>query len=179
MIPDLSTTPVLVPVTPDAHAIVDFDDLDLVAAHSWYVVADGYVGALVKRKRIYMHRLIADPPEAMWVDHRNHNPLDNRRDNLRVCTPSQNRQNARRRRDGASRFKGVSREEWNGYPCWRAAIGHEYQNFHIGTYPFTPEGEEEAARAYDEKARELFGEFAALNFPAENEVAARRKPTAA
>ena len=82
------------------------------------------------------------------MDHENGNGLDNRRENLRLATHSQNQRNRRRTRDKV--YKGTRR---NGKK-WVAHIV-------LGTFA----SEEEAARAYDHAATLLYGEFARLNFP--------------
>jgi len=89
------------------------------------------------------------------VDHINHNPLDNRRCNLRLCTNGQNTANARKHKDGiTSQFKGVS---WDKYAqSWCVQV----QGSRVGRF----KSEMEAARAYDNAARVAFGEFAHLNF---------------
>jgi hypothetical protein len=102
-----------------------------------------------------MHRLIMEAPSDVHVDHINNNGLDNRRSNLRFATPAQNAHN-RSVILSSSGFKGVSS---NGRR-WRAQICAADKRMHLGTYD-TPEL---AARAYDAKARELFGEFAFTNF---------------
>ena len=108
-----------------------------------------------RRTTKHLHRLVMDPGEKMMVDHIDGNGLNNLRENLRVCTNSENQRN-RRKHKGLSKFKGVKPTPWN---TWEATI----QKTHIGTFPT----EDQAARAYDEKAKELFGEYANLNFPDE------------
>ncbi|MBN1124206.1 MAG: HNH endonuclease [Sedimentisphaerales bacterium] len=105
-----------------------------------------------------MHRLIARPPDGMVVDHIDHNGLNNTRANLRVCTPQQNSRN-RRSQSGRSKYKGISYDK--RYKRWKARIRFQNKYIHIGTF----RDEARAARAYDAKAAELFGEFACLNFP--------------
>lgn len=150
-------------------ALVDDEDYELVRAYRWYIkeVARGdrvriqsYAAANTwregRRTRIMMHRLITG---YLLVDHINHNGLDNRRANLRPATASQNGANARPRAGGTSQFKGVC---WRPrYGKWQARIGRAGRN--LGSFAT----EEEAARAYDAAARELWGEFARLNFPPE------------
>lgn len=94
----------------------------------------------------------------MSVDHINHNPLDNRKSNLRICSHLQNMQNRKKSQRGASVYKGVCRCKRNN--TWRAEIQCGYDRHYLGTF----KTETEAARAYDQKAKELFKEFACLNF---------------
>ena len=110
-----------------------------------------------KRKTISMHRLIMDTPLGLECDHKNLNKLDNRRENLRNCTSTQNSWNkgiSSRNRLG---YKGVRK---NG-KRWAAKIITNGKAIHIGQF----DSIEEAALAYDEFARELCGEYAHLNFP--------------
>jgi hypothetical protein len=102
-----------------------------------------------------MHRLFAGAP-GMDVDHINGNGLDNRRCNLRPATRSQNNMNRAKRR-GVSKFKGVSPKRGK----WRAYLKTGKKQHNLGVF----ESEYDAARAYDVKAKEMFGEFARVNFP--------------
>lgn len=94
----------------------------------------------------------------MLPDHRNRNKLDNRRGNLRQATPLQNAVNQSLRKDNASGFKGVT---WNKQVGkWKAQIRDTGRRLFLGYFHDATD----AARAYDAKARDLFGEFAFLNF---------------
>ncbi len=106
---------------------------------------------------IYMHQAIAMPSPGLQVDHVNGNTLDNRRKNLRACTRSQNNMNTRPRKGCRSRFKGVC---WRAdRHRWKARITAGGKVSHLGLF----ETEEEAARAYNNAARRLHGQFARLN----------------
>lgn len=109
-----------------------------------------------------MHRLIlglTDPK--IQVDHRNGNGLDNRRENIRVVTASQNQMNASKtKRPKVSKFKGVTRNlRRPGCYMWKALITMNNKTIFLGEYKH----EREAARAYNEAARRLFGDYARLN----------------
>ena len=96
----------------------------------------------------------------MKIDHIDGDGLNNRRANLRHCTNQENCRNQGLARNNRSGFKGVS---W--YPNsgkWVATIWDGKRKVFLGYYADPVE----AARAYDAKARELFGEFARPNFPA-------------
>lgn len=161
-----------IPLSKGFVALVDDRDYVRLARYEWY--ASGYTlrSGLVKwravrnirrpdgKKRLqYMHREIMGAPPGVDVDHKRGDGLDNRRRNLRLATRSQNNQNQRNgRRHKSSRFKGVS---WDGRDGrWHAYItppgGRRKSLGYFG-------GEAAAARAYDEAARRLFGEFAAPN----------------
>jgi hypothetical protein len=108
---------------------------------------------------IRMHTLITG---LSYVDHANGNGLDNRRCNLRLATDTQNAQNRGLRSDNSSGFKGVSRDKQR--QAWVAYISDGPRQRRLGRYS----DREEAARAYDDAAIQLFGEFARLNFPKES-----------
>jgi len=99
------------------------------------------------------------PGDPRQADHRNHDTLDNRRENLRVATRSENCRNRMRRVDNRSGFKGVSWNRERGQ--WRAQIWTGSTNKLLGTFADPVS----AAKAYDEAACERHGEFALLNFP--------------
>jgi hypothetical protein len=99
------------------------------------------------------------------IDHINGDGLDNQRHNLRPATHAQNNQN-RGATGGTSDYKGVSWRTRDSH--WVAQIGQRHpvrKTFYIGAFS----DEEEAARAYDARATELFGGFARLNFPKDGE----------
>lgn len=148
-----------IPLTKGAVALVDDEDYDRIAATRWYLTGAGYACRLHSQ---LMHRVIASAPAGLHVDHINHDKLDNRRANLRVCTPSENGRN-RPPRPGASRFKGVYRVRVASTASrWKAEAraGGEYHYF--GTFAT----EEDAARAYDAGVLRLSrAAFEFLNFP--------------
>ena len=102
---------------------------------------------------VRLHRVILNEPPSD-IDHKDHNGLNNRRDNLRPCNNSQNLGNGRQQ-VGMSGFRGVCPEPNMNH--WRASIAQRY----LGTFATA----EEAAHAYDVAAIERYGEFATLNFP--------------
>ncbi len=147
-----------IPLGDGSFALVDAADYQWLSQYTWRPTGGGYARARVGDKRIFMHRLIMQPPPGKVVDHYNGNRRDNRRGNLRACTQGENNRNKRKVR-GVSRYKGVS---W--YPDrhkWRAQIRHNGRIIRLGWF----DDEIEAAWAYDRAAREYFGAFAYLNFP--------------
>lgn len=144
-------------------SIIDDDDYDHLSKYKWLMTKNNYAVRYEYRNgetfQFLMHRQIMGYPIDMEIDHINGDKLDNRKLNLRICSRAENDRNSRPHRDGSSKFKGVSRigKRSKGKP-WRARIwgGKEIV---IG-YFLT---EEEAAIAYNVKAKELFGEFAYLN----------------
>lgn len=156
-----------IPLTQGKFALVDDKDYEWLMQWKW-CYAKGKTSSCVQRKEwpmtsckhrtIRMHRLIMDAPKGMQVDHINHNTLDNRRCNLRIVTPQQNLYNTRARPNATSRYKGV---HWRkDIKKWRVTISLNIRRT-IGYF----HSEIEAAKAYDKAAKELFGEFAYLNFP--------------
>ncbi len=144
-------------------AIIDAADYYRVKDFKWCAVQKGptfYAKTLrTNGSHLSLHRLITNAPKHLVVDHINHNGLDNRRSNLRLCTPAQNQQNKRPQAGGTSRHKGVHWDKKR--KKYIAQIGHKSKRYTIGRF----DNEDDAGRAYDKKAKELFGEYACLNFP--------------
>jgi len=133
-------------------------DYALTAAHSWWVNTSGYVIARGPRSvELALAVAIAKPAPGLEVDHRNRDPLDNRRTNLRCATRSQNAANRSRPVGSSAPYRGVRRTR-NGRR-WMALLSVNGRQRYFGTY----DSPELAARAYDVAALEQFGEFAALN----------------
>lgn len=152
-------------------AIVDDDDYADLSQYSWCVTtphghrtryaATWMRGEAGTRKRVSMHRhLLAVTDHQTQVDHVNHDGLDNRRANLRKCSPAENGGNRRKQlANASSKFKGVYFNKADR--LWQAYIKVRGARFHLGQHAI----EEDAARAYDNAAAMHFGSFAYLNFP--------------
>ena len=152
------------PLTRGYVALVDDEDYDRVSAGSWQVLGHRRTRYAVRpsghgKPTIYMHRMILGAQPGQLVDHINHDGLDNRKANVRLCSPSQNMANQEKNRAGTSRFKGVHRVK--GYDRWRASIFYGGKTRHLGSFG----SEEDAARVYDTAALALWGEYAKLNQP--------------
>lgn len=157
-------------LTQNRYAIVDDEDFEELSQYKWhyakgsygregYAKRDIYLGGgrkNAKLKTIWMHHII-NVPKGMLVDHINGDRLDNRRSNLRICTPSQNQQN-RKIQKSLSGFKGVSfRSRKN---CWEVNITINGKAIYIGS----SKDKVMAAKMYDKAANNYFGSFARLNF---------------
>jgi hypothetical protein len=113
-----------------------------------------------KPKIISMHREILNPRKGLLVDHKNRNTLDNRRDNLRLATHSQNQFNkAKTSKKTSSRFVGLYLEKSSR--LWATKLSHHGKSIWLGRF----KSETAAAKAYDAAAKKYRGEFARLNFP--------------
>jgi hypothetical protein len=143
-------------------ARVDDVDFHKLAGFRWHLHNKGYAARGVKAGEqtsshlSLMHREITNAPKGWQVDHINGDRLDNRRENLRLATRSQNQANSLNPRN-SSGFRGVSPR--NGR--WVAQTKHLGRYYSLGTF----DNPEDAARAYDKAAVRLHGQFARLNFP--------------
>ena len=148
-------------------ALVDDEDYEKLKGFNWYALRVPhrfYVACNIKkgkkRTTMRMHRFLLNPPKGIEVDHKDHNGLNNQRANIRLCTKSQNMMNVRYgQKNAASIFKGVVVSGRKKRP-WAAKICLNGKGVRLGNYAT----EKEAAMAYDVKAKELFGEYAYLNF---------------
>lgn len=154
-----------IPLSRGYFALVDDEDYPLLCQWKW-CYDKGYAARRVttagrRPYLLYMHRFLMNAQQGQFVDHIDGNRANNIRSNLRICTKAQNGQNRHvPAPNKVSRYKGVSRTH-NTYDRWQALIIAHGKRHYLGSYP----SQEEAAHAYDKKARELHGEFAQLNFP--------------
>ena len=154
-------------LTQGCKATVDDDDFDWLSQYKWcaqkrrrgYYAVRSIRESATKTTSYYMAREIITCPPGLQVDHINHDTLDNRKENLRVCTIAQNQHNQQIKNvNKTSKYKGVS---WSPrQKSYRADIVKGKDHWFLGYF----KDEEEAASAYDNKALELFREFANLNF---------------
>ena len=109
------------------YAIIDAEDIPKVRDTKWYSKG-GYVRGSVKgqTKKVFLHRLIMDCPDGLFVDHIKGNPLDNRKAMLRVCTHSQNLKNMSHRKD-----RGIKLVQSGRY---QVVITVDYQCIYLGTF---------------------------------------------
>jgi hypothetical protein len=156
------------PLWRERFALVDDEDIERVSQRKWWVTGGKYQYVYTQKRvggkqvNTYLHRLIMGVDGAtrrVLVDHVNGDTLDNRRANLRLCDKTRNGYNRGSDVNTSSQYKGVS---WRKDTAkWVAQITAEGQHYGLGAFI----DEVDAAKAYDEAARRLHGEFAYLNCP--------------
>lgn len=142
-------------------ALVDDGDYEYLNQFRWSVGKSGKILYAIRATRVdgkiimqFMHGAIMN---AKGVDHIDGNGLNNQRSNLRLCTQSENGMNMRNRENTSSIYKGVYFSK--SAQKWCAAIKINRKGISLGLFV----SELDAAKAYNAKAIELFGEFARLN----------------
>jgi len=176
-------------LTQGLFAQVDDEDYDYLNQWKWSASKDGHTYYAVrheyysidptlkrqiwKSKAVNMHRLLlglTDPK--VKGDHKDRNGLNNQRNNIRIATSAENNMN--RKSCGVSKYLGVSIKKNKStnkkldYELivlkWKATINTKIKNISLGAFPYTPQGEILAAKAYDAAAKIHHKEFANLNF---------------
>jgi hypothetical protein len=142
-------------------ALVDHEDFDRLNIRSWYASKPRlnksyYACSKIsighsKKQHVFMHRVIMDARPGEIIDHVNHDTLDNRKSNLRKCTRSQNYGNMISVTNKTG-YKGVHKISEGNFSAY-------LRNKIIGHFKTA----EEAARAYNDRALKVYGEFALLN----------------
>ena len=160
----------LIELTKNQFAIVDDVDYETLSKHKWHAkkTRHGYCAARNaaiapgQRKTEYMHIVIAERcglNTDMIIDHIDGDSLNNQRNNLRPATNKENCCNRPlKNKNNTAGLKGVTFAK--KYNKWQAQIRHNGRRIWLGYF----DDVNAAARAYDEKAIELFGEFANPNF---------------
>ena len=155
-----------IPLTQGKVAIVDDEDYEELVQYKWYAHKNRRCWyarrstrmAAGKQGAVLMHRQVMRAAPRRQVDHRDGDGLHNWRTNLRYCTNGENQSNLHYKKEGCtSRYKGVSWYRRSGK--WVAGIRVSGKGVNLGYF----EEEEDAARAYNAAAVELFGEFASVN----------------
>lgn len=155
-------------LTQGLYSVIDKEDLKRISNHSWCIQKNGkqgkiYAASRINKKLILLHRFILNITDRkVAVDHINGNTLDNRKENLRICSWSENLRNSNKHKDSKSLYKGIFYNKLN--KNWRSRIFKDGKSYEIGSF----KTDIEAAQAYDSKAIELFGKFAKLNFNKDN-----------
>lgn len=127
-------------------ALIDIEDVEKVFKYKWRVNDNGYVVTDInKTTKLRLHRFLMNPNEDMVVDHINHNRLDNRKQNLRICTQGENLRN--------KKVKGVVFDKRRNK--WYARIMINGKNLHLGSFAT----EEEAIKVRRQAEIKYFKEY--------------------
>lgn len=151
---------VYIPLTQGQMTIIDEEDFQLAKQYKWHAhkqhniyYAVTTIGQKPNRKAVRLHRLLSNCPERMVVDHIDGNGLNNCRDNLRICTNSENVKNRKIQINNTSGYKGVT---WHKREQkWRAQIQMNNKQIQLGSF----DNPEDAYAAYCEAAEKYHGEF--------------------
>lgn len=151
-----------IPLTKCYFTKVDDEDYEKFAIYRWYALdtnnairATRVIYISGKAKRLWLSREILGITGNKWVDHINGDTLDNRKNNLRICTPSENAMNKKKPKTNTSGYKGVRKSNRKNNP-WRAQIKVNNKSIHLGNY----KTKKEAYEAYKKSAKKYFKEFA-------------------
>ena len=140
----------------NAETVVDREDYEIIKQYKWSLRNNDcpYVRTVINGEFVDLTRvLLGTPPEGFLIDHKDCNPLNNKRDNLRFATKSQNTMNSKTRSDNSSGYRGVGLDR-NGH--WSAYITLKGKQRHLGTF----QEKQKAVIAREQAEENLFGEFA-------------------
>lgn len=160
-----------------AYTLVDDENFERLNQWKWHMGSRGYSIRSHYYAKENKWKVVRMATEVMkisgnWkanklIDHINRNKLDNRKCNLRMVTASQNAINSKMFSTNTSGYRGVSfQPKANLSNPWTAYMHFSGKKMHLGYY----KTKTEAAKAYDNKAIELYGKFARLNFRKNVEV---------
>jgi AP2 domain len=140
------------------YAMVDKEDWQHCKEYKWSLSVRGnQIKSRVNGVIMGLSNFVMKDCTCMF-DHKNRNPFDNQKINLRPCNYSQNGINKLKSKCASSIYKGVSFD--NKQKRWQAKIRKDYKTYWLGYFS----SEIAAAKKYDQRAAEFFGEFAVLNF---------------
>ncbi len=145
----------IISLTKGLNTIVDDDIYDSLSKHKWCIDSRGYAVSKIKGVLTSMHRFIMQTPIGMHTDHIDRNPLNNLKENLRICTAQQNKWNQRPRKNTSSHYKGVTARGNK----WESSIKVNGKSIYLGSCS----NEEDASILYDIAAQLYFGPYAYLN----------------
>lgn len=129
---------------------IDIEDFQRVKQHKWHLAGKGYVESRINKKLVKLHQFVTG---RKFIDHRDQDPLNNRKNNLRRATQSQQLMNQKSHSETG--FRGVEKHNKK----YAARIKAENKRYFLGTF----ETKKEAAIAYNKGALKYHGEFACLN----------------
>ncbi|SRR6266705_719468 len=138
--------------------LIDSEDYIRCIKYVWSKTNSNNITATINGKTTTLGRFILQYSGPLEVDHKNHNWIDCRKENLRLITLQQNRFNREIRTNNTSGYIGVFYNRKN--KNWCAQITVNKKRFHLGYF----QDKEKAAKVRDEAAKKYHGEFAVLNF---------------
>jgi hypothetical protein len=147
-------------LTQGKESLVDDEWFPILSQWKWYyngAYATRDIGTRKGRQSIFLHRYILMAPDEYHVDHINQDKLDNRRENLRLVTPEKNYINRRMLSNNKTGYKGVAFDKTRGKYIVSISLNKKQHNLGRFDTAF------EAAKAYNEAAKKLHGEYAFLN----------------
>ena len=160
----------LLPLTKDKFALVDDDDYYWLSQWNWFAVEIKNIWYARRSKKkgvlrsnekyeIYLHRIVMKCSNINFViDHLDKNGLNNQKENLRICTKSENNKHTSSHKNSSSQYLGVSYDKNRNK--WSANLMNNGKRILFKRY----NTEIEAAKAYDITAKTQFGVYANLNF---------------
>lgn len=153
-----------IPLTNGKFSQVDDEDFEMLSAFSWChdqknnrAFRSVYLPLSKGARTLRLHTVIMKTPPGLVVDHIDGNPLNNQKNNLRICTRAENSRNRRKSWKKSSQYKGVSWDKTN--KKWVASIRFDRRLAHLGSFST----EIEAAKTYNAAAIRLHGKYARLN----------------
>jgi hypothetical protein len=138
-------------------ALVDDEDYEWLSQWKWSASRYEHIFYAQHRSKGLMHRLITGAKKNEFVDHINRDGLDNRRQNIRICTLAENNRNRINKQPSKSGYRGVKQRGHR----YEASIKFNNKAIYLGAF----KNPEDAAKAYDEAAIFYHGKFAILNYP--------------
>lgn len=135
------------------------DDIDYMWARhfNWVINDKGYACIRQHKKSVFLHKVVMNADAGQIIDHKDRDKMNCQRDNLRPATNSENTINSDHGSRGKSPYRGVDQDKRSGR--WRAYIQKDKKRKYLGMFEY----EIEAAKAYDDEAKIVHGEFARLN----------------
>jgi hypothetical protein len=143
----------------DTFVEIDVEDLEHISGYFWRINSNGYAVTGRAERTILMHRMLTGAKKGQLVDHASGDGLNNRRSNMRICTPAENSRNRRIAKSNKSGYKGVYADRSRQRVRWRAQIRVDDTTVRLGSFPTA----ELAYEAYCEAATQYHGEYARLS----------------
>lgn len=136
-------------------ALISIKDKPIVEKHNWILNSGGYVCTWINKQYIYLHRFLLQTKKEDYGDHKNHNPLDNRRSNIRIVNKSQNAMNKKMQSNNTSGIIGVTFRRERKYSYWKAYINIYGKHIHL----LKTQNKEEAIKARQKAEEKYFKKY--------------------